>query len=248
MAKDWPEAQQKEQAFWSRWADNSPQLVSSEHAVERSLKSLDRIGLALQDLNGKTVAEIGCGPYGVLLGILKLSESFASPPVLIGIDPLMDFYRSKIGLLDGQDGLQLYNAKAEDLPLPEACCDFVFCFNALDHVEAPAQVVQELHRITRPGGRCAVALHAVTPCFAPVRRWLRYIDTNHPHHLTAGEVYRLLDRNFDRVERTRTITLTEDHPSFGFRSLFSASDKKMALLRWGSTFVLQTVCFSCRKN
>jgi ubiquinone/menaquinone biosynthesis C-methylase UbiE len=258
MAKDWPEAQQKEQEFWTRWAANvvgetpgkteKAPPIATDRAVDFARTTLARHHLTFKALDGKTVADIGCGPYGIIHGILNSGEAFAKRPILIGVDPLMDMYESKIGILRRQENVQLHAAKGESLPLADASADYVFCVNALDHVEAPESVVKELHRIVKPGGLCGVSLHTVTTPFSPVRRFLRYVDTNHPHHLTVEFVRRLLAKYFDRVEITHIANLTEDAPSFAFKYLFSAPNKPLALMRWMSTFILQSACFNCWKN
>lgn len=253
MAKDWAEAQQKEQAFWTRWAGVEQAApakppITVERAVDFSVITLERFGVRLGQLDGKTVADVGCGPYGLLYGILNSEQRFATPPTLIGIDPLMDFYERSIGLLRRQPNVQLHQSKAERLPLADESCDFVFCINALDHVENPAVVAAELHRITRRGGVCGVSLHTVTRPFSPVRRWLRYLDKNHPHHLTVGDVRDVLARHFAAVELSRMVTLTEDQPAFAFRHIWRAPNKVMAVMQWASTFVLQTACFTCNKE
>ena len=53
-------------------------------------------------------------------------------------------------------------ADAEQLPAPDAAFDLVTCAFAFPDFPAPAQVVAEICRVTRPGGRIAV-LEAVAP-------------------------------------------------------------------------------------
>lgn len=59
-------------------------------------------------------------------------------------------------------------ADGECLPLPAASFDLVTCRYSFANFLAPQQVVQEMHRVTRPGGRIAV-LEVVAP-ENPVRR------------------------------------------------------------------------------
>ncbi len=254
MAKNWAEAQENEQSFWVRWAGehraDQPAArppITVERAVDFARVTLERFGLTFRDLDGKTGADVGCGPYGILFGILHSGERFTTPPRLIGVDPLMDLYQ-RIGLLRPQPGLELHKARGETIPLPDGSCDYVFCINALDHVENPDAVAAELHRITRAGGVCGVSLHTVTRPFAPVRRYIRNVDKNHPHHLTLDDVRRFLARHFQRVELSRIVTLVEDQPAFAFKHIFDAPNKKQAVMQWVSTFVLHTACFICNKE
>jgi SAM-dependent methyltransferase len=49
-------------------------------------------------------------------------------------------------------------AAAENLPLPSAAFDIVYCFSTLEHVDDRTRAVREMLRVLRPGG--ALYLHA----------------------------------------------------------------------------------------
>ncbi|HMG22716.1 MAG TPA: methyltransferase domain-containing protein [Kofleriaceae bacterium] len=254
MAKNWTEAQAKERAFWTRiYVDKQVDIqsympIDSAIAIDFMTKTLRRHRVELRALDGAVVADIGCGPYGILYGLQRSRHAFARPPALIGVDPLMDFYVSSVGLLRPGGELQLHEARAEALPIGDASCDYVFCVNALDHMEQPARSAGELHRILKPGGLCGVSLHTITRPFTPVRRWLKYIDSNHPHHFTVARVRAMLTEQFDDVEVTYVAPMLEDQPEFALRHAVRSPNKPMAVMRWLSTFVLQSVYLNCRKR
>lgn len=254
MAKSWLEAQAKEKAFWTRiYVEKKADIrsympIDSEVAVDFMTKTLYRHHMNVRTLDGKTVADIGCGPYGILFGLQRSNHVFVEPPTMIGVDPLMDFYMSSVGLLHREDNLELHQAQAEALPIADASCDYVFCVNALDHMEHPARSVAELHRIVKPGGLCAVSLHTVTRPFSPVHRALKYVDSNHPHHFTVRRVRALLAQHFDDAEVTYIASITEDQPEFALKYALRSTNKPLAVLRWLSTFVLQSVYLNCRKR
>ena len=134
MAKNWNEAQKKEREFWKKiYVEKVNDIktytpITKEAAIGFSRKTLNRHQLDFQDLSGKVVADIGCGPYGMILGIDNQSQdSFKAKPTLIGVDPLMNFYVSEIGLLKNKDNIQLHNAQAESIPVENSSCDYVFC-------------------------------------------------------------------------------------------------------------------------
>jgi hypothetical protein len=58
----------------------------------------------------------------------------------------------------------------------------------------------------------------------------------------------VLAAHFDDVQLVYTINNAVEHPSLGWRSLLTERNKPLALLRWASTFVLQTACFTCRRR
>src|SRR5262249_24510505 len=68
MAKNWMEAQAKEKAFWTRiYVEKQPDIrsytpIDSEIAIDFMIKTLRRHRVDVRALDGKTVADIGCGP------------------------------------------------------------------------------------------------------------------------------------------------------------------------------------------
>ncbi|MBV8396421.1 MAG: class I SAM-dependent methyltransferase, partial [Actinobacteria bacterium] len=54
-------------------------------------------------------------------------------------------------------------ATAEDLPFDDQSFDVVLCIQVLEHVDDPARVVRELHRVVKPGGRVLAATHGTYP-------------------------------------------------------------------------------------
>ncbi len=255
MAKDWNEAQTKERDFWKNiYVEKVNDIksytpISKEASIAFSRKTLNRHQLDFQDLSGKVVADIGCGPYGIILGIDNQSEdSFKDKPLLVGVDPLMDFYISDIGLLKNKDNIQLHNAQGESIPIDNSSCDYVFCVNVIDHVQNPEDCVAELYRITKSGGMCGVSLHMVTPLFSPFTSILKYVDANHPHHFTFKKADNLLSNYFEKVSVSYMATMLEDQPEFAFENIFKLPNKVRAIKRWSSTFILRSAYFNCWKN
>lgn len=56
------------------------------------------------------------------------------------------------------NGVEACAADCHDLPFEDASFDVVLCFETLEHVEAPAQVLGELARICEPGGRVFLSI------------------------------------------------------------------------------------------
>lgn len=96
----------------------------------------------LSFFDGKIVVDIGSGPACTLCWI-------PNARALIGIDPLADRFM-QLGIAS-HDMLYL-NAPGERIPLPSGYVDVAFSINALDHVEDPVAVMDEIDRILRPGG------------------------------------------------------------------------------------------------
>ncbi|MFM9923622.1 class I SAM-dependent methyltransferase [Variovorax sp. H27-G14] len=106
--------------------------------------ALRQAGLAA----GAQVLDVGIGTGLVAREALKLIGSTGQ---LVGVDP-------SPGMM-GQvklPGVELIRGVAENLPRPDASCDFVSMGYAMRHISDVAAAFSEFHRVLRPGGRVAV--------------------------------------------------------------------------------------------
>jgi SAM-dependent methyltransferase len=102
--------------------------------------------------------DVGSGPishlrWGAIEGFLHVT----------GVDPLHDVYDIVLAYhgLDPLPSIQVdraitANAENLDQHVPAASFGFAYCCNALDHVENPPEVVAQIARALRPGGRFAL--------------------------------------------------------------------------------------------
>jgi SAM-dependent methyltransferase len=88
------------------------------------------------------VLDVGCGgkPY------LPFAAPFAAR--YVGVDVAPGPYVDRV-------------APAEALPFEDASFDLVLCTQALEHVQEPAAVLAEIHRVVRPGGAALISTHGV---------------------------------------------------------------------------------------
>jgi SAM-dependent methyltransferase len=101
---------------------------------------------ALGPLAGRRIADIGCGT-GRLLGILN---SQGAQAVGIDTDPVMLTLAATRG--------PVARADAHRLPLADASVDAAVTVATLEFTAEPGQVLTEMARITRPGGRLVAAV------------------------------------------------------------------------------------------
>jgi ubiquinone/menaquinone biosynthesis C-methylase UbiE len=91
---------------------------------------------------GKRLLDIGCGPRGSLEWATMASER-------VGIDPLAkDYERLNGGLHD----MTYVASRSEKMPFPDGHFDVVSSFNSLDHVDDLDATIDEIARVTVPGG------------------------------------------------------------------------------------------------
>lgn len=101
---------------------------------------------ALGPLDGRRVADIGCGT-GRLLGALT---GRGASVVGIDTDPAVLTLAATRALV--------FRADANRLPLASASMDATVTVATLEFTASPAQVLAEMARITRPGGRLVAAV------------------------------------------------------------------------------------------
>lgn len=99
------------------------------------------------DCSGLRVLDVGCGPFGSL--------AYQNPRELIGIDPLASEYQRRY---PAHPAIRILNCQAEHIPLLDHSIDAAYCVNMLDHCERPYEVLDEIHRVLRPGGYLALAV------------------------------------------------------------------------------------------
>ncbi len=256
MAFSWQDAQEREKAFYdtiyryNRGDIPSYRPFTPERCIAFAKKTVERFGYTMDAFAGKTLADIGCGPHGIISGLeLATAGTRLLPQRMYGIDPLMDTYRTyaEYGVLKENSTIRLITAKGERIPLPDESCDFVFCTNAVDHVQEPERVIQEARRVCRAGGAFCMALHVVNPVWTWLRPVLFLVDRNHPHHFRTDAVLRLARKYFERVTVCARISVVEDHPEFTFAYIRKSAHKLRAVKRWMSNLILTFLYVRCEK-
>jgi SAM-dependent methyltransferase len=96
----------------------------------------------LQGRDDARVLDIGCGAKPYLPWIAPYAREY------IGIDAAPGPYVDQV-------------VQGEKLPFEDGGFDLVLCTQVLEHVEDPAAVLSEIHRVLRPGGAALISTHGV---------------------------------------------------------------------------------------
>ncbi|MBN2586373.1 MAG: methyltransferase domain-containing protein [Candidatus Fermentibacteraceae bacterium] len=109
---------------------------------------VNRTGLA----EGITAVDAGCG-----LGYLgwTFRPFYGGGGRYIGIDcsaSLLDEAKDLSSEWSGGSGAFFLRGSVYDLPLPDRCSDLTMCQTLLMHLEHPEKALEEMMRVTRPGG------------------------------------------------------------------------------------------------
>jgi len=82
-----------------------------------------------------------------------------------GVKPYYPFFASVASAYVGVDVVENPSAdllgSVEDVPVDDASFDLVLCTQVLEHCDDPARAVQEMRRVTAPGGRVLASTHGV---------------------------------------------------------------------------------------
>ena len=252
MAKNWNEAQLNEKKFWKNiYHENHNEVydkVTDEHLIGFTNEVLQRHKLNILNFREKKIADIGCGPFGIIKGLMLMDEKMKiNINQIFGIDPLMKFYKEEIGILKENSCLNLIESPGENIPIDNKNIDFIFSTNVLDHCENPEKVISEAERILKEDGEFYCSVHVVFSYLSFLAPVLKYFDTNHPKHFSENFFLKLLSNKFKKVRVTYRAKIFDDHPKFKFKNILKSKNIYKGLKRFLSHYILYTVYFSCKK-
>ncbi|MFP4634230.1 MAG: class I SAM-dependent methyltransferase [Nitriliruptoraceae bacterium] len=163
-------------ADYDRWFET--RWGSYAFAVERDAL-LDAVG----PLDGRDLLDAGCGTGRFTAAF----EAAGATVTGVDADPAM------LSLARRRTGAQLLHADAGALPLPDDSFDLAVAVTLLEFAERAEQVIDELVRVTRPGGRIVVAtLNPRSPWGLAHHRKLRQPPWSQACLRTPGELRELL--------------------------------------------------------
>lgn len=183
----WKIAQSAEIRWWQRYLQRKPasEYLKWKQAYWKTF--LQQCGIFLK--TGETALDAGCGPAGIFT-ILKDHKVDA-------VDPLIDRYDEKLDHFkkSSYPNVTFFAETIEDFK-PEKPYDFVFCLNAINHVDSLEICMDKLVDCLRPGGKLIISFDAHNHQL--FKRIFRLIpgDILHPHQHDLKEYkHMLVSRN-----------------------------------------------------
>jgi SAM-dependent methyltransferase len=143
MGKGWVSKYDAELSYWK-----------SRHRIDGGVfknSHYKRIMLSIAEeqddgfLEGKVVADFGCGPRGSLVWATSAS-------LRIGIDVLADQYADAFAEDILSHGMIYLKSTEKTIPLPPNFIDVMFTVNAMDHVDSFSTICREVIRVIKTGG------------------------------------------------------------------------------------------------
>ena len=121
--------------------------------------SLSKSWAAFDDSNiiGREVLDFGCGDGPLSIHLAKEKQ----PRRIVGVDiDVSAIERAKSSLIDAaipnEVQVDFVLGSTDGLPVPDQSFDTLLAFDCLEHVMSPLPILQEWHRVLRPGGRCLI--------------------------------------------------------------------------------------------
>jgi SAM-dependent methyltransferase len=128
---------------WSKFYQNDG-YYASEELLRDYLEPL----VALEDLAGCTVAEIGCGNGR----FIRLLAGHAAK--VIAVEPGDGIHNAR-RYCEGLDNVEFVQADAYDLP-DLAKLDYVFCIGVLHHMPNPPRALEIMRDLLKPDGHSLI--------------------------------------------------------------------------------------------
>jgi ubiquinone/menaquinone biosynthesis C-methylase UbiE len=139
-------------------------------------------------------ALLNLSPNGYLLdlggGTGRVSRNLVTPATTVLV---CDINRSMLNQAKRKKGLLPLQANAADLPFPAETFDGILVVDALHHFLEPRQMVLEMLRVLKAGGRLLIEEQDINRFFIKLVRTVEKIVGLHSHFLTLREMKGLFD-------------------------------------------------------
>ena len=191
----WKIAQFAERWWWKIYISKKDPSQYRQWKQAYWLNVLQKIGYQKDDFYGR-IADIGCGPNGIF-------QLFEKSHQISLIDPLLDAYML-YDTFNKPSKSQLFSMQIEDFG-GKIDHDFVFCFNAINHMLDMQKALQKMVKILSKNGTLILS--------CDVHNWyllhqiFRFIpgDVLHPHQITKKEMDSLLTHHGLTIKQCRQL-------------------------------------------
>jgi ubiquinone/menaquinone biosynthesis C-methylase UbiE len=211
----WERAQAAELRWWQNWS-HLP-FYRNHSFQEHWTRVVSELIGDPESVPPCTIVEVGCGPHGIVRYLFKNAR------FKLGVDPLLCRFNDGPGS-DCRTGFVA--AVGEAIPVKDEVADLVFCINVLDHVMDADQILREIWRILKPGGKFLLEVHTFPRILTPVM----FFDRPHTFHWSHSDAtkmakkagYRILEMKTERfpIELSLASWFNPGHWKYIFGKMF----------------------------
>ena len=153
--------------YWSEHTVNSLPFITKAQSVKQldwrfSIYPLYKEYMELyDDHSGQVIMDYGCGPGADLTGFALYSNA----QKIIGVDvspKALQLAQHRLALhrID-PDSVKLYLVSDEPsaIPIEDSSLDHIYCEGVLHHTSHPDRILQEFHRILKPGSKACIMVY-----------------------------------------------------------------------------------------
>jgi SAM-dependent methyltransferase len=169
------------------WSGEANGLVSRlEDAYRRALVGLDVRRVADQVARGSRVLDVGCGSGDLAASLARAGYAMR------GVEVAPDAAR----VARERHGLDVTTGTLAEAAFPDGHFDAAVVWHVLEHVPDPPNLLREVWRVVRPGGRLVVQVPSFDSFQARLfrTRWFALDVPRHLHHFTPRSLTRTLER------------------------------------------------------
>ena len=128
-------------------ADSDSYADYRRQCVSRVLTAAESYGV---DYRGRDVLDLGCYDGAISGGYLD-----AGARRVFGVD--IDEPAVRLAQKNHtRENLEFRVGSTTELPLEDASIDTIFCYDVFEHVECPAPILEQCHRVLKPGGKMLI--------------------------------------------------------------------------------------------
>ena len=194
---DAPPAHELAKLYEQRYVTDEERRVPRTGLLARGWHALNG-SLPLTDLvQSGPVLDVGCNTGEALVALR--ARGFE----VMGLEPNPEAAAVARGY-----GLDVIEASIEEAELPQSRFGAVLLSQVLEHVEAPAAVLEKVRPTLRPGGTIYVVVPNVDSLWRSFfgRHWVHWHVPFHLYHFTERALEKLCEQSGLEVRRTRNIT------------------------------------------
>ncbi len=153
------------------------------------------------DLSGKCLLDLGCGDGTYSIAALQRGARVTGVDIS---EAMLDSARRRAAACGAS--VEWRQASAESLPYDSGTFDIVLAVTILCFIRDPLQVVLEVSRVLRPGGRFVIGelgRYSAWALSRRVRGWLGSSRWKDAHFWTVGELQQLLQQSRFQIGAAR---------------------------------------------